>query len=125
MENNYFPGEGCVCHANSKAECGCFDVDWTPKEVYELREENEKLKKERNDYLEDAAHKELENYSLKKWNKDLKNNILDKLEVRLPKKKDTRPHKYQSHIFHQNPEYLSHNSCLQSVKALIKEIRES
>ena len=26
-----------MCHAHSEAECGC-DVDWTPREVYELRE---------------------------------------------------------------------------------------
>jgi len=38
MKNNYTPGEGCLCHAHSEAECGC-DVDWTPREVYELREQ--------------------------------------------------------------------------------------
>lgn len=37
MKEKYTPGEGCVCHAHSEAECGC-DVDWTPREVYELRE---------------------------------------------------------------------------------------
>ena len=26
-----------MCHAYSESECGC-DVDWTPSEVYELRE---------------------------------------------------------------------------------------
>lgn len=36
MINNYTPGQGCKCHAHSEAECGC-DVDWTPREVYELR----------------------------------------------------------------------------------------
>ena len=25
-----------MCHAYSESECGC-DVDWTPKEVYELK----------------------------------------------------------------------------------------
>ena len=30
------PGKGCMCHAHSESECGC-DVDWTPKEVYELK----------------------------------------------------------------------------------------
>jgi len=37
MNDNYTPGQGCLCHAHSEAECGC-DVDWTPREVYELRE---------------------------------------------------------------------------------------
>jgi len=36
MIDNYTPGQGCQCHAHSEAECGC-DVDWTPREVYELR----------------------------------------------------------------------------------------
>jgi len=27
-----------MCHAHSESECGC-DVDWTPREVYELREQ--------------------------------------------------------------------------------------
>ena len=36
MKENYIPGQGCKCHAHSEAECGC-DVDWTPREVYELR----------------------------------------------------------------------------------------
>jgi hypothetical protein len=36
MKEKYIPGQGCLCHAHSEAECGC-DVDWTPREVYELR----------------------------------------------------------------------------------------
>jgi len=42
MKEKYIPGEGCLCHAHSEAECGC-DVDWTPKEVYELREQRDRL----------------------------------------------------------------------------------
>ncbi len=38
MNQDHTPGKGCLCHAHSEAECGC-DVDWTPREVYELREE--------------------------------------------------------------------------------------
>ena len=38
MKENYIPGEGCMCHAHSESECAC-DVDWTPREVYELREQ--------------------------------------------------------------------------------------
>jgi hypothetical protein len=37
MKEDYTPGQGCQCSAYSGPECGC-DVDWTPKEVYELRE---------------------------------------------------------------------------------------
>jgi hypothetical protein len=36
MKEKHTPGQGCECHAHSEAECGC-DVDWTPREVYELR----------------------------------------------------------------------------------------
>jgi hypothetical protein len=33
-------GQGCHCWASSWAECGgCKGVDWTAREVYELREE--------------------------------------------------------------------------------------
>jgi hypothetical protein len=42
MINNYTPGQGCECHAHSEAECGC-DVDWTPSEVYELRQQRDRL----------------------------------------------------------------------------------
>jgi len=30
-------GIGCTCHARSESEC-CCDVDWTPQEIYELRQ---------------------------------------------------------------------------------------
>lgn len=46
MNNNYTPGQGCQCHAHSEEECGC-DADWTPKEVYELREQRDRLHGER------------------------------------------------------------------------------
>jgi hypothetical protein len=42
MKENYIPGEGCECLAHSEAECGC-DADWTPREVYELREQRDRL----------------------------------------------------------------------------------
>ena len=42
MKENYIPGEGCQCSAYNESECGC-DVDWTPKEVYELREQRDRL----------------------------------------------------------------------------------
>jgi TolA-binding protein len=38
MKEKYIPGEGRECYAHSEAECRC-DVDWSPKEVYELREQ--------------------------------------------------------------------------------------
>ena len=42
---DYYPGKGCRCYAHSESECACTDVDWTDPEVYELREENIKLRK--------------------------------------------------------------------------------
>mgnify|MGYP000957535150 CR=1 FL=1 len=39
----YYAGEGCKCFARSSSECGCHDVDWTPKAVYELRAERDSL----------------------------------------------------------------------------------
>lgn len=48
-------GKGCLCAARSSADCACPDVDWTPrelvevrKELAELRQENENLKCSRN-----------------------------------------------------------------------------
>jgi hypothetical protein len=38
MSEEYIPGVGCTCSAWNESECGCDGVDWTPKEVYELRE---------------------------------------------------------------------------------------
>jgi hypothetical protein len=40
MKEKYIPGEGCECSARCSCECGC-DVDWTPREVYELREQRD------------------------------------------------------------------------------------
>lgn len=37
MKDNYTPGQDCGCHAYNESECGC-GADWTPSEVYELRE---------------------------------------------------------------------------------------
>jgi hypothetical protein len=42
MKEKYIPGEGCQCSARCSCECGC-DVDWTPREVYELREQRDRL----------------------------------------------------------------------------------
>ena len=42
MNQDYIPGEGCECSARCSCECGC-DVDWTPREVYELREQRDTL----------------------------------------------------------------------------------
>jgi len=39
----YYVGKGCRCEARSSNECGCNDVDWTPKAVYELRAERDSL----------------------------------------------------------------------------------
>ena len=36
----YFPGHNCRCGAYDQSECGCNDslgVNWTPKEIYEQR----------------------------------------------------------------------------------------
>lgn len=37
MTKEYTPGQDCGCYAYSESECGC-GADWTPAEVYELRE---------------------------------------------------------------------------------------
>jgi hypothetical protein len=47
MKEKYIPGGGCLCHAHSEAECGC-DVDWTPREVYELRDKAERYRLDAN-----------------------------------------------------------------------------
>ena len=43
IADDYFEGKGCKCFARSESECGC-DVDWTPREVYRLLKENDKLR---------------------------------------------------------------------------------
>ncbi len=42
MKEKYIPGKGCQCSARCSCECGC-DVDWTPREVYELRRQRDRL----------------------------------------------------------------------------------
>jgi hypothetical protein len=58
MKENYIPGQGCECHAHSEAECGC-DVDWTPREVYELREQRDRLLEEREQWRMSSVCREL------------------------------------------------------------------
>jgi hypothetical protein len=58
MKEKYTPGEGCQCHAHSEAECGC-DVDWTPREVYELREQRDRLLEEREQWRLSSVCREL------------------------------------------------------------------
>ena len=58
MNQEYIPGEGCLCHAHSESECGC-DVDWTPKEVYELREQRDRLLEEREQWRMSSVCREL------------------------------------------------------------------
>ena len=36
-------GQECKCGAYGEFECGCIDVDWTSREIYELRIENNEL----------------------------------------------------------------------------------
>ena len=43
-KDRYTPGQDCGCYAYSESECGC-DADWTPAEVYELREELARARK--------------------------------------------------------------------------------
>ena len=47
MSEEYIPGEGCECSARCSCECGC-DVDWTPREVYELRDKAERYRLDAN-----------------------------------------------------------------------------
>jgi hypothetical protein len=42
MKEKYIPGKDCQCLAHNEYECGC-DADWTPREVYELREQRDRL----------------------------------------------------------------------------------
>lgn len=38
-------GIGCQCYARCSSECGCENVDWTPREVIELRNQLSHLQK--------------------------------------------------------------------------------
>ena len=40
---HYVPGGKCRCYASSESDCGC-GVDWTPREVYQLRAANSILR---------------------------------------------------------------------------------
>ena len=58
MKEKYIPGEGCECSARCSCECGC-DVDWTPREVYELREQRDMLLEEREQWRMSSVCREL------------------------------------------------------------------
>ena len=42
MNEDYTEGEGCTCAAWNESDCGC-RVDWTPREVYQLRDKIKEL----------------------------------------------------------------------------------
>lgn len=58
MKKDYTLGQGCLYHAHSEEECGC-DVDWTPREVYELREQRDRLLEEREQWRMSSVCREL------------------------------------------------------------------
>ncbi|GAH01383.1 unnamed protein product, partial [marine sediment metagenome] len=94
----------------------------THKEVYKLREENEALKIEAK--LGNIPYKEA--IAIKQENRDLKNNILDKLDRGLPEvfvKADEDIPDDKVEAYEQGQEDYQ-MACLRSVEALIKEIRE-
>ena len=43
ITSDYYEGQGCTCYATSANECGCEGADWTPVEVYQLREDAKQL----------------------------------------------------------------------------------
>ena len=47
----YYEGIGCRCFARSREECAC-DSDWTPTQVYILRNKVQQLTKERDAAVE-------------------------------------------------------------------------
>ena len=55
---DYYEGQGCTCYATSANECGCEGADWTPVEVYKLREDAKQLALERDDALSQIAQAE-------------------------------------------------------------------
>jgi len=32
--DDYYPGKGCQCFAKNESECGCENINWTPKKYY-------------------------------------------------------------------------------------------
>jgi hypothetical protein len=50
----YNEGQGCECNAWCEGECGC-GVDWTPKEVYVLRNKITELELSIKDLIEEFA----------------------------------------------------------------------
>ena len=58
ITSDYYEGQGCTCYATSANECGCEGADWTPTEVYKLREDAKQLALERDDALSQIAQAE-------------------------------------------------------------------
>jgi hypothetical protein len=59
MKEKYIPGEGCQCSARCSCECGC-DVDWTPREVYELRVQRDSLAEAMRHFMSDTPETDAE-----------------------------------------------------------------
>jgi hypothetical protein len=69
MKQDYTPGEECQCSAYNESECGC-GADWTPREVYELREQRDRLAEERDLWKAEAERwreQAGENFQVTAW----------------------------------------------------------
>lgn len=58
MKEDYYPGKDCTCMAHGECECGC-GADWTPREVYRLREHVKEIESELEKYKYICEHYEL------------------------------------------------------------------
>jgi hypothetical protein len=65
MKEKYIPGEGYQCSARCSCECGC-DADWTPREVYELREQRDRLAEALKDFEYERDEERVEVEKLKR-----------------------------------------------------------
>lgn len=78
---DYYPGKGCRCYAHGENECACPNVDWTDPEVYELREQLEALKLEKDALWVKTQEDEREINDLRDINKQLREKLTNYLEA--------------------------------------------
>jgi hypothetical protein len=78
-------GKGCTCGAYDQSECGCA-ADWTPQEVYDLRDELQRLK-----FLVQRFLKEIQYVPMRAidCNQDKVEYLMTKLHVASQKKTKT------------------------------------
>jgi len=119
ITEDYYEGQGCTCYATSANECGCEGADWTPTEVYKLREDAKQLALERDEAREHL--REIAEYGTEEINAAV--DLRQKLARALLERDEAREQNVKLRdIADTAIEYVGHTSVQQKLRIAAKAL---